>query len=212
MIVMFSILIGVVTGVMSSLIAWWILFHYLSPEVIFSPSISKRYSKIRGCGFNYQFTIQNIRRRIAINVSLSARLTLLHFPPNLPDNISNILPIPLSSEIVPFLYQHEKGKDNPRRISFLLDDAIFCQKMLDYKAYLPPEIIEKAITFNLKLEDLLSIAPNSFIRLAVILTDSISSSQKIYISKKYMIDDIKEDKSYEASLVKNINHTSNESA
>ena len=168
-IILLSVVVGVGTGVASSLIAWLILFHYLSPKAVFSNCIYKRYSRIRGCGYNYQFTVQNSRRRAAIDLELTAKLTLVQFPPSAPDGISNTFTIPTGGERLPFFPGFKRKQKSTLRISLLLDDDSFRHKLLGFQAYLPEPLVQKLTDSCVSLEELLKLAPGSFVRLSVLI-------------------------------------------
>jgi hypothetical protein len=67
-----SIVVGVISGVAASLIAWWFLFHVLAPQLTFSESITKHRSELSPVGYDYEFKFENSRSRRAINVTTQA--------------------------------------------------------------------------------------------------------------------------------------------
>lgn len=195
-----SVAVGVTTGVASSLIAWWITYRYLSPRVSFSDVIFRRYSKIRGCGYNYQFTVANERRRPAGDLEVTAKFTLKHFPPSTPDNIHNSVTVPTDGQTLPLLAGSTRKKKTIFRLSLLLDDDRFRNELLNFRPYLAQDVVNGLEGSKVSLEQLLAISPESFVRVTAMLTDGTSGSRRVFVSDSYSSDTIQEDLSYQTAL------------
>ena len=67
-----STLIGLVTGILTSVFGWWLLAHYVVPTIRFSPFISKTY--IHKAGYRYRIKLENSGTRGIVDVELMAQL------------------------------------------------------------------------------------------------------------------------------------------
>lgn len=180
-----SILIGVFTGIIASSIVWWYLFHVLTPKIEFSEKISKIPSEDRGCRFLYRIKFHNARKRIVINLILKLTIVL----PDFPKKGTNVLyNIPLGAGHITHLFSiHEKGR--VRRITLFMLDTEEFTKIFESRNF-SDKIHQLAQEKKLSLEDLFDITDNSFIRMSIIATDSVSGSTKLFLSKKYYKNDI----------------------
>jgi len=185
--IVISIVTGVFSGIIASLVVWWYLFHFLSPQIEFSPIIAKKPSKDRGCGAYYQFMITNIGHRRAIDISLDILLVIRNYPEQGTDNIYH--PNPSRKAILELPSARKKNRVR-RRIWINLDDDEFVDKFK--KSFFPDKIRQLANDKALSLEELLSIGNDSFVRVVIKVTDSISGSIKVFRSKNYTSEDIRE--------------------
>ena len=184
------ILIGIFIGIVTNLIAWWILFHYIVPEIKFSPSISKIPTKENNSGYKYRFKLQNVGKRSIIDVEVIASVKLKGFG-DFSDNF-RIVNIPLSS------------KSTTRSIPIIspLSDEFtgklfqfFINEVNDFKGSRYPKYIQdKAIEGNLFLEDVMSMKPETTLQIMAFGYDEFSGTRKLFVSKLYTISDIIEGK------------------
>ena len=186
-----SILIGIFIGIVTNLVAWWILFHYIIPEIRFSSSISKIPTKENNLGYKYRFKLQNIGKRSIIDVEVIARVRITEFG-DFPRNF-RIVDIPLSNKsithrmpIIPPLSDKFTGK--------ILQ--IFPNKVDEFKelSTYPEHIRIKANEEKLLLEDVMSMGTKTTLQIMAFGYDEFSGSRRFFISKSYTIKDIIEGK------------------
>src|SRR4051812_8574785 len=68
--------LGLLVGIISSFISWWILFHVLIPKVVFGEHLRKSPSGDDASGSKYAFCVANAGRRRLIDVEITARLSV----------------------------------------------------------------------------------------------------------------------------------------
>lgn len=173
-----STLIGIPLGILSSLVAWWVLFRFIVPRIEFSPHISKYHFK--NLGTRYRIKFRNIGKRGIIDVEVFPILRIKGLNPELPDNWLNIT---LTTSL----------KEN--RISSLKEDRIISLLSEDTDKFnnpnFPEHIRKKYRQKELNIEDLLSL--DNPVKLVVQLFgyDEFSGARKMIISKPYTLKDIK---------------------
>lgn len=70
---------GLIIGVGTNLVAWWLLFHAVVPKIQFSPSISKLTNEEHPddqSGYKYRVKIENAGRRAVIDLEIRARIVI----------------------------------------------------------------------------------------------------------------------------------------
>ncbi len=63
-----NIIIGVATGLVSSFLVWWFLFHFLVPKINFSEKISKSIENDKPI---YKFKFENAGSRKLIDLQIN---------------------------------------------------------------------------------------------------------------------------------------------
>lgn len=183
-----AIIVGIITGVISSAFTWWLLHHVVSPKVVFSSTIKKQTSSVTSTGLYYQIKIGNARR---ISDAVDLKVQAVIYLPNYPSkDVMNIYPIPSKTEHLFELPPKPKGGEAwGQRISLIVTDPIFSDR---FKTNLfPDNIARMAAERKLTLEDLYSLSDTAYLRIYVSATSSISGSKKTMKSKDYTLSDIK---------------------
>lgn len=173
---LFSLIISVPLGALSSVVGWWFLFHVLSPNLKFSALISKmgtgKYTK-------YRLRIKNNGQRAAIDLNIIVRLQVQGLIPENP-KMRKQINLAIAGEKIPFI-----SKKKYRIIRILPNDTDAFNDII-----YPDYIREKYSQGNLSLEDVLSIGTDNFFQVHVFAFDSFSGSRKMFLSKKYRKSDI----------------------
>ncbi len=182
-----AIIVGVLSGVVSSWMAWWILNYFGSPKIGFSENIKKQISIDNNSGYYYQFKIGNLKKIDAVDISINAKV---YFPDIAKEGITNIYTIPIDGN-----YQFElipNRNDTPgwaRQLTLKINDEKLIKEFDRY--FFDDAFKLKIIKKQLILEDLLQITPKAFIRIYVSATDAFSGSRRVFRSKNYYLRDIK---------------------
>ena len=142
--ILISILIGLFIGILTNLIAWWILFHHIVPKIYFSHSISKIPTQEDKSGYKYRFKIQNLGKRPIIDVELIARIRLKgagDFPRNI-----RIVDIPLSkkaiSHRIPIIMS---GDDTGKILKLFVNEVDEFRDLARYPDYIKIKSDEKIL-------------------------------------------------------------------
>lgn len=182
-----SIVVGVITGIIASVIVWWILFHMMAPKIGFADKIKKAKTKNTSTGYYYQFKFGNLKKRSSVfDSSVRASLFLPEFPSN---GVTNIYSIPIDSKYIFELTPKKEGEPGwSRRVSLDINDKEFTK--LFNKNYFSIKLRDLAEGQILLLEDLLSITKGAFIKIHISAVDSFSGSRKVVRSKDYKIEDV----------------------
>lgn len=185
----FGILLGVAAGLATNLASWWILFHGIAPKIQFSSYISKTpqepFEENRS-GYSYRIKLINSGRRAIIDVEIMARLRILGVIEQRKRNWRAII-IPVKGSA---------SYRNPR-MSALVGDQVLELSLNDVEEFLrlpiyPDEIRRKAEQKTLVLEDLLSLGQRATLQIAAFGYDEFSGARKLFVSKSYTLDDIRE--------------------
>jgi hypothetical protein len=172
-----SSLIGIPIGILCSLLAWWLLFHIITPKVEFSEKISK--ILLNGT-HKYRIKFGNVGRRRIIDVSLHGRVITTGLSSEFPDKITDV-PIKLKRDYWPVLSKKEMKMSSVESDHLVFNDIIF-----------PSEVRLMALENTLKLEDVFSIGLQPILQISVFAYDEFSGSRKVFCSKKYNVGDIVE--------------------
>ncbi|MEW8400126.1 MAG: hypothetical protein AB2717_05475 [Candidatus Thiodiazotropha sp.] len=174
-----ALLIGIPLGILASLVAWWILFHYLKPEISFSPKISKLPDERSDSPFRYRIKIRNSGKRKIIDLQIQCRYIVSNMYPELPATDS-IVKLYISSDSIPYIGAGAKDKI----------ERIYPEKVKIFeKNHFPEDVRKKAKDNTLTLEDILEIE-GSYIEFLVFAFDEYSGSRKLFISHKYNAENI----------------------
>ncbi len=177
-----SILVGIPIGVLTSFIAWWILFHHVVPVIRFSPHISKTETDDNKSGYRYRVKFENSGARNILDVELFARLRVKGFPPY-PSNWK-VIDIPLSRDRIPRIRPIKKSQSGSI-IRLNLSKAEF------NKAFYPEDIRQKSEEDSILLEDVMTLGADGTLQIIAFGYDGFSGARKVFESKPYNIDDIK---------------------
>lgn len=186
---------GLVTGIFTNFLTWWLLYHYIKPSVHFSPSINKRPhvpTPQDKSSYGYWIKIENGGRRSVIDVEIMVRLRI-NWPSDYMSNVWDTIYVPLSErgEIVyrfPIIYP-VKSKNGHRPSLRLHINNI---DRFREKPYYPKEMKYKASRRKLLLEDILNLGPNPTLEIVAFGFDEFSGARKVFLSTRYTVDDIKE--------------------
>lgn len=192
-----GIIVGVTTGSLSSLIAWWISYRLLAPNIAFSPQLKKARTENAKTGYYYQFKIGNLKKHTsAIDIAFRVTLYLPDFPLV---GVTNMYSIPTASTTIFELSPKKDGSTGwNRRLSLQINNKEFV-KNFD-KTYFSNDLKTLGESEMLTLEDLLSITPGSFIRIHASAANSYSGSRRLFKSKDYQLSDVVEGKYERFSL------------
>ncbi len=183
-----SNLVGIFIGIVASLLAWWVLFHFLVPTIRFSSSISK--TPDAGCNsrHRYRIKLENAGRRAVIDVELFARFRLRGASPEYPENWVVVdLPLDLEGRIkrIPRIRPTRRGARRD-----ILEFAVHRANEFRDAKY-PEHIRQKAERQLLTLEDILNLASHASVQIEAFGYDEYSGTRKFFVSKSYCISDIK---------------------
>jgi len=92
--------VGLVIGILGSIIVWWIFSHILVPKIRFENFISKVKTNETKSGIKYRLAFRNNGRRAIIDVEIIVRLSIPLINSAFPDNLS-IFSIPLGYSRLP---------------------------------------------------------------------------------------------------------------
>lgn len=180
-----GIFIGVPIGIVCSLLAWWLLFHGIVPKLRFSNRISKIESKENAGRFRYRVKFENHGRRRIVNLEISVCLNIRGLSDNSPetwDVVNFKLKSPTNH---PFIDPVNKKGIRRFVILDINNTPDFSQKIY------PQSIRNKHQVNQLSLEDLFQLGNETSVRVSILGEDAYSGSRKLFQSKKYKIDDIK---------------------
>jgi len=171
------LLLGFLLGIFASGIAWLIV-RLIVPRIHFVPEISKVPSADNKNGWRYRFQIYNIGKRDIIDLQLECLFYAKI-------SSSNWL-----STTIPF----DKASSPKMRAGGL--NAIYqvFPAKIDIKSHwnFDENIMKKAKDGTILLEDLLSYNETAYLRIYIFGYDAFSGARKLFTSKEYKLNDIKE--------------------
>jgi hypothetical protein len=166
--------LNVLLGLVASFVAWYVLWHMLSPKVELSPYLGKLSNSGQPGSHTYRIKLRNARRRPCFEASFDARMRFRSLDPD-SDNF-DFINLRLSASSVFLL---ERNRILRIYTTNLSDDS---------RAYL-----ERFDIDNLDLEQLLLRLPESRLTISCITTDGFSGSRKCFL-RHYTIADVREGK------------------
>ncbi len=183
--IVISNILGFVLGILASFVSWWILFHALVPKVAFGNALCRAPTSDDASGWKYLFQFANIGRRLLIDVQIRARLAVPR--PDRP-GLWNVVTLALD-------WDGEKKLEIPKvKNKGHLAYRLFINQVPDFQqSSLYPEFVrEKATRGQLSLDDLLKPPVNGKLTVYVAGFDELSGARKLFASKAYIAQDIKE--------------------
>ena len=187
-------ILGIMVGIATNIFSWWILFHKIVPNVRFSTDISKTPiapSNDDASGFRYRFKFENSGSRAVIDLEIMARIRIRGLGPYKRTNWQ-VIQVPLSadgatSRHLPRLKPTRTGK-HVRHVLRLFVNA--APDRFDRPVF--SELVRrKAIARTLELEDLLTAGAESNLEIEAFGFDEFSGARKLFLSKRYIVTDIK---------------------
>ena len=182
-----DILIGFVFGILSSTLVSAVWPKLFLPSIKFSNIISKKESTENNETFCYRIKFRNDGKRDIFEMKIYSTILLCDFPRSGSNHTINLK---TSYCFNPVFKKRKSGKrTNPDAIvRFVLNDEEL-KKELRRPIY-PEKIRIQAKKSLITLEDILSICPNSYIKIFIIAHDSFTGNKKIFESKEYTQSDI----------------------
>jgi hypothetical protein len=183
--ILISNLIGLLIGLFTSFLTWWILFHAIVPKISFAKDISKLPSDDDPSEWRYRIKFANVGRRALVDIQVLARFSIkgLTAPGNW---VTFNIPLEWNGDTKAEMPRLTKKNNRVLRL--------FVSHTLDLKrsTLYPTNIRDKAIAVTLTLEDLFSLGTESSLIIWVFGYDEFSGSRKLFRSQDYQITDIKE--------------------
>jgi hypothetical protein len=178
--------VSTLLGVLASLGAWWIVFHYWRPVIKFSPAISKRATGGAPVAFAYRVKLYNTGRRMVVDVTYEARFRVFGLDPHRPSNYeATSLPVSFDGRIAVMFPQGEGGLGSLIRVS--------AHKPQEFSRPVYPEPIrERARNGALSLDDLLGLGSDATVQIIAFGSDGFSGSRRAFFSPEYRLRDIQE--------------------
>jgi len=167
----YNLTIGVLLGILSSFLTWWLLSHLLVPKIRFAPFLSK--IKVRNQNkFRYRIGFINTGRRSIIDLEIYFKLVIKGYDVQLPRN-THYIEIPLREPKI------NRVKCGTRwTIDLILSD-------------LPDKLRAITIDQNPSLEDLLKYNRSTYAKIFIFGFDQYSGTRKFFESQAYRSENIK---------------------
>ncbi len=185
-----GIIIGIVTGAISSFGIWWLISRWLVPKIKFSEQISKTTQNGKTI---YKFKFENAGRRKLLDLQLNIRFRVKGLEN---DSSWKAVSIPFTkdkNEQIPVLSPiKQRGIRELREL--LIFDAKFNQPCF------PENIITKFENESLTLEELFELGTEAQLQIHIFCFDGYSGTRKGLTSKTYGKKDITEGKFSKDSL------------
>ncbi|MBN1930269.1 MAG: hypothetical protein JW786_01495 [Desulfobacterales bacterium] len=177
---MFQYFLGIIFGVLSSLLGWYILYHLIIPKINFAPAISKLKSQKPSNGYFYGVKLWNIGKRDVIDIDVFIKYKVkgltkqkgLWHTVELKKRPDKLTYFPKGEKRIIPIYPEKTNR---------FSDPIF-----------PKDIREKYQSGTLMLDDILMLGSISFIQVYLLGYDRFSGSRRIFMSKKYYLADLVE--------------------
>jgi len=180
-----SNIVGLIIGLFTSFLTWWILFHAIVPKIEFAKDISKLPTDDDSSGSRYRIKFANVGKRALVDIQVLARFSIKGL--TRPGNWVTIN-IPLEWNGDTKAEMPRLTKKNNRVLRLFISHALDLKRSTLYSQ----EIHDKANAETLTLEDLFSLGTESSLIIWVFGYDEFSGSRKLFRSQDYKITDIKE--------------------
>lgn len=183
-----EVLTGFILGIFASAIVAAFWPKLFLPSIKFSDKISKKESTDNNEIFCYRIKFRNDGKRDIFELNIYSSIILCDFPHK---GSRHIVEIKTSYCFNPIFKKRNFGKEtNPDAVvKFVLNNNELIQELS--RPIYPESIKSKAVNGQITLEDILSISPNSYIKVFITAHDSFTGNKKIFESKKYTEKDIK---------------------
>lgn len=171
-------------GLLASLGAWSIVFHFWRPVIAFSSRVSRMGAADEPGGFAYRIKFWNSGRRTIVDVTCWARLRIQGLNASRPANYEvTDLPVSFDGHIPVMFPRKKQGATHLVRIR--------TNKPAEFsRSVYPQEIRDHATNGTLTLEHLLSLGTSATVQLIGFGSDSFSGSRRMMASPEYKIADI----------------------
>lgn len=187
-----SFIAGLIAGLGTNLLSWWLLAHWVTPKVEFSPCISRLRTAVTDkdqSGFRYRVKCRNAGRRGVIDIDLSAKLRI----EGLRIGRTTVVVIPWTSDgekraNVIRLPPLKPGERAARVLRFYINSV----DAFRTKSIYPVDFRRRAEERALRLEDILGLGTKAWIQIAAFGYDEFSGARKLFLSKSYTAQDIKD--------------------
>lgn len=166
---MLGILLGVPIGVLTSLGAWWIIFHGIRPDITFA----SRLSRFPGPDPLVRLKLLNTGWRNIIDCEVIAELRVKGLAPNLPNN-TWLIDLPM----------------RVHRFAYLPKGA---NRLLVFMPYHPDARVQMFIAPRAQgysLDELFRLRDVVHLRVVAFAYDSFSGSRRVFVSKDYVAPDV----------------------
>jgi len=174
----FQYFLGIIFGIFSSLLAWYILYHWVIPKIVFASGISKVQSTILSNGYTYKIKLWNTGKRDVIDIDVYVKYKVKGLTNR--KNTWNTVELEKRFDKITYL---AKGENRILTI-FPAKTERFAEPIF------PIEITTKFKNGELMLDDILSLRSDSYIRVYLFGYDKFSGSRRLFLSKKYYLKDL----------------------
>jgi hypothetical protein len=117
---MIEILSGYIIGVLTSITAWYVLYHRIVPSLEFFPEIYKSKTDENQSGYKYRVRFRNNGSREIIDLELFAKLRIKGLSPSSPTTWRAIY-IPIDDSRIPRL-KSQKGTNKRIAVQLLISE------------------------------------------------------------------------------------------
>lgn len=176
-------LLGIPTGILASLIAWWILFRKLTPKMSFSDVILKTPVAHNNNRYSYGVKVENSGSRIIVDAEFFVQFRAKGLIAETPNRWSVVF-IPLPYNRIPRM--------RPVKTNHVRDIlTLSINSATDFGTNLfPDEIRRKFKEEKLVLEDIMGLGSDTTLQIISFGYDEFSGARTVFESKVYRTQDI----------------------
>ena len=183
---MIGLLIGIPIGIFTSIAAWYVLFHVISPHVEFLPSVFKSHTSENPSGWKYRVKLRNTGNRAIVDMEIVAKVRIRGLSHQRP-NFWRAVYVPIDDSRIPKVPSH---RGTSKRFVIILH---LCEINDSARSALPLELQSKCENGELCLEDLLSLGSEAILQVFAFAYDSFSGARRLFESPVYTIKKIEEE-------------------
>jgi len=177
--------IGLILGIVASFIAWWLIIRFFRSSIKFSSNISKILSRKKTPKYIYRIKFENTGRRKILDLEIVAKLRIRELKRSFKDNWE-VVYIPLINNNIPKFSPVRKSKSRTI-VTLLLNET------QDFsKSIFPKWVQNKYLKKSILLEDLFKLGTKATLQVYGFGHDEFSGNRRIFESKIYSKDDIKD--------------------